>query len=333
MRLRAALAVALVIGIGIAATRPAAADPRGSETEPKGHAYALVLASNGNWIGPRQNGNPDLRIFDAIEAARPEFVRVSTHSGPRNPDVTPVPMPDSPEVVERLAALRDSGIRLGVSINAFWRHKTGREKSKKVNEVLDEACDIKEGTDGLYDWIFLDFALSRTSDELERLVVGLKAGSRCQGEGWQWVVTNSTNWKNPDSARTTAEATAHASRLAVMNNGQGDSSDRWRLRAKLAAEGRYPAIGASDLAFVEHIHEVSPGSTPILKLEIPHQTSNFATLSGGVQRSLIRQWAHARQRHGFELMFPLFIHARSTAHSYDSRKEGTFELQRRLLRE
>ena len=247
--------------------------------------------------------------------------------------MTPVPMPDSEDVRERLAGLRDAGMHLGVSINAYWVHKTRRDKHKKVKKVLDEACDIREGTDGLYDWIFLDFALNRTSAELERLVKGLKAGSRCHGEGWQWVATNSTNWSNPDSARTTAAASAHAGRLAVMNNGPGDSSNKWRLRAKLAAKGKYPAIGPRDLAFVKHIRKVSPGSTPILKLEIPHQTSNFATLSGGVQRSLIRQWANARKRHGFELMFPLYVHARSTAHAYDSRKEGTFDLQRRLLSE
>ena len=81
MRLRVALAIASLAGMGVAAVGSAPADGQGPAAEPKGHAYALMLASNGNWIGPKQNGNPDMRIFDAIEAARPEFVRVSTHRG------------------------------------------------------------------------------------------------------------------------------------------------------------------------------------------------------------------------------------------------------------
>ncbi len=309
-----------------------AAAPAGSrESAPEGYAYALILGANGNWIGPTTGGRPDLSIFDALEAARPKFLRVSTHSGPRSTNSSPVPLPESPAVLERLVALRDSGTKLGVSVNAFYAHGARRGESKTVADVLDEGCAMLEGSEGLYEWVFLDFALSRTSKELRRLVSGLETGRRCGGLGWDHVVTNSTNWKNADSARLPPNASAHGGRLAVMNNGPEDSSNRWKERARLAAAGRYPAIGVNDRAFIEKVRTVSPASTPLLKLEVPHQTSNFASLSGRVQRSLLRQWASARDRLGFDLIFPLFVHKRSTANAYDSRVEETFQLQRRLL--
>ncbi len=324
---------ALAVALGAVATSDGTVRPADAAGPvPSGYAYALVMSSNGNWIGPTASGEPDLRVFDALEAARPQFLRVSTHSGPRNPNVTPVPIPDSPEVLRRLEALRDSGTKLGVSVNAYWVHKTQRGESKTVAEVLREACDILEAANGLYEWIFLDFALSRTSRELRRLVRGLRTGTQCGGLAWAHVVTNSTNWKNRDAARLAPNAGAHGARLSLMNNGPEDSSDRWRERAKLAAAGRYPAIGPNDRSFVRRVRSTSPMSTPLLKLEVPHQTSNFASLTGRVQRSLIRRWAELRERLGYELIFPLFVHKRSTASGYDSRAEGTFELQRRLLR-
>jgi len=147
-------------------------------------------------------------------------------------------------------------------------------------------------------------------------------------------MTNSTNWKNSDSARLPQGAWSHASRIALMNNGPADNiNNKWRKRARLAAAGRFPAIGRNDKAFIKHVRDVSRGSVPVLKLEIPHQTSNFASLRGSIQRSLIRQWAKARRRYGFELMFPLFVHKRGTPFAYDSREEGTFQLQAQLLRE
>lgn len=300
--------------------------------EPQGYAYTLLLSGNGNWIGPKLDGQPDLTIFDAIEAAQPEFARVTTHSGPRGV-ATPVPIPSSQEITDRLIGLRDMGIHLGVSLNAFWVHGTKRKMHKSVGKVLSEACTIRTATEGLYDWIFLDFALSRTTSELHKLVEGLKSGDRCDGLGWERVMTNSTNWKNADSARLPRGAWSHGSRIALMNNGAGDAHNKWRTRARLAAEGKYPAIGPSDIAFVDHAHDVSRDSMPVLKLEIPHQTSNFASLQGGIQRELISRWAAAGRKHGFELMFPLFVHKRSTPFAYDSRKEKTFALQVRLLRE
>ena len=107
--------------------------------EPKGFAYTLLLSGSGDWIGPKVNGEPDLTVFDTIEAARPLFARITTHSGTEG-DPDAVPVPPSQEITDRLVALREMGIHLGVSLNAYWVHGSKRQKAKSVAEVLDEAC-------------------------------------------------------------------------------------------------------------------------------------------------------------------------------------------------
>jgi hypothetical protein len=339
------VAVACIGSLALAAVGQGLADlDSGIRAKPKraplnSIAYGVLINSWGHWVAPREGGEPDEGVIDRLIAARPAYLRV-TSTGHRCPRPSPeakrcqLAQPGNPVVTEWLYRLREAGIRLGVGINAYYRKK----KPRPVRGVLRHACAIKsDDAFALYDFLFLDFPLQRGDRVLQRLIDRIHRGERCPAGGWRLIMTNDTFFHSRRAAEPAQRVWVHAKRFELLDGEEDRERERgtvpeWKEKARRAAAGRIPAILAEDRSFIHEIHRSYPNSHAVLKLEVSYQTGDrFGKLSTRNQKRLLKRWSRAQERHGFKVVYPLFVHQGRAAHHYDSRAEGTYRLIKRLI--
>jgi hypothetical protein len=336
----ATLCVALV-GLLAWAVSGTAGEPVERSKKPKrapvnSIAYGVLLNSWGRWVGPREGGEPDYEIIERLRSAHPAYLRVTTPGNrcpKRLPDAKPCmdAQPGNPIVAGWLQQLRKAGISLGAGINAYYR----KNKARPARGVIRQACAIKKANaNGLYDFVFLDFALRRRH-VLQRVIDRIHSGRGCSAGGWRLIMTNDTIFHSPDAADPAARVWAHAKRFSLLDPEDGRDKGKvpdWKQDARLAARRKIPSILAPDRSFIHGIRRRYPHSHVVLKLEVPHQTGDrFGRLSSRIQRRLLRRWGRAEERQGFKTIFPLYVHQGRAKDDYVSWKEGTFRLQKRLI--
>ena len=320
-------------------TEAEAAAVRGpSMPSPRDFAYGVFLNKQGRWIGPRRPSNePALGVIDDLIDARPRYLRLTTASNEcpvravKPSDCkTGLPVKALTET-PRFQELMDSGIRLGVGINAAFDTQEHDEPTRPVREVIQHACEIKARDDaGVYDFIFLDFSLKRrNNDELQRIVDAIRTGRECppeSSEGWGLVMTSDTTFRSAVATESSRRAWAHGKRFELLEG------SKWRERVRKAVRGRRSPLVREDRRFIDYIERRDPKSHPMLELEVAHQTTRFSRLDRGVQRKLLELWAKAQEKHDFDMVYPLYVHGHGDGlHAYDSRAEGTYGLQRKLM--
>jgi hypothetical protein len=303
-------------------------------------AYGILLNSWGHWVAPREDGEPDEAVLDALLDARPAYLRI-TSTGNR------CPHPDRPEakrchlaqpgntvVTQWLLRLKAAGIKLGAGINAYYRKK----KPRPVRGVIRHACALNTAdTYNLYDFLFLDFPLQRSDRALQTLIDKIHRGRRCPVGGWRLIMTNDTFFHSPKAAEPADRVWIHAKRFELLDGEEDRPQDRgkvpeWKEKARLAAAGKIPSILAEDRSFIREIHRRYPKSHAVLKLEVSYQTGDrFGKLSTRNQKRLLKRWSAAQRRHGFKMIYPLYVHKGRASNHYDSRAEGTYRLIKRLI--
>lgn len=291
-----------------------------------GIAYAMLLDHHGDWTGPRlPSGEPDFSVIDDILAVGPTHLRLTQPPNRCVRDLCPTLQPNDPEVLAQLLRLRDAGIKIGAALNIAREIRDGRRRRRSPDEVVRHACRIKRAdVHGLYDWLFLDFvAEAPRAHAINRRIT---KGGGCSAGRWRTMI----NASGVGSAKNLPRgAFAHARRFRLLVAPRAVVLRRVRA----AAAGRRGALTPSDRRFVAEVRRRRPHAMPVLKLEVPHQAGRvFAGLSRDTQLALLRRWAQAQHRHGFRMIYPLFIYPGGGHPVYDSRSQGTFELMGGLLR-
>ena len=244
---------------------------------------------------------------------------------------------DSPACA--LDELSRRGVKLGVVIGALG----AGGRNRLVRDITWHACQISlDDTRGYYDFIFLDLAfhLAHRLPQTVRLIQagrysnGAKELPCPHGAAGHRVMTNDTTWK-PGRAKNAPLATgawAHAKRLSLLDR----ENDIGALRA---AAGGDPsrALTDDDRAFVSAVQ--AHDSLPVLRFEVPAQTSRFAALEPQLQCQLLARWSSLQAASGYTFIHPIYVHGAGPAEPaakrtpYDSFAEGTFVPQVGLFRE
>ena len=317
--LRGQLAAACLVAVISALALPLLAHARTQQID--SIAYAFLLNRHGGWTGPETvAGVPESWVADRVIAAHPSHLRVTDAASTCTHSECYTLQPNSVAVALQLRRMRDAGIKLGAAIN-IARSDHGR---RSISDVVDHACRIKQADrENLYSWLFLDFSSSQP--KRFEIATKIKRGTGCDAGGWN-VITNSSGYKK--SYRLVRGALGHAKRFSLLVGGS-DSAIKERLID--AAEGRRSTLTDDDRRFLKDVKRKYPGADPMLKLEVPHQTGRiFAELPGRVQRSLLEKWARGQRRHGYKMVFPLFVFPGNQP-SYNSLAEGTYELMVDLM--
>jgi hypothetical protein len=290
-----------------------------------GFAYALLLNRHGAWTGPRlPSGEPDFSVIDDILELAPTHLRLTQPPNRCVRGQCATLQPRDPEVLAQLLRLRDAGIKIGAALNIAREIRAGRYRRRSPDEVVRHACRIKRAdAHGLYDWLFLDFVTE--APRARQITRRITFGTRCPDARWRTMTNASGYLARPNLPR---DAIAHAKRFSLLVA----PADRLWKRLHAAAAGRRPALMPADRRFIADVRRKFPRAMPILKLEVPHQAGRiFGVLDREVQASLLRRWARAQYRHGFRIIYPLFIYPGGIQPSYDSRHHGTFDVIANLL--
>ena len=235
-----------------------------------------------------------------------------------------------------LGELSRRGIKLGIVIGALG----DASKVRSVRDVTWHACQVSRADKTqFYDFVFLDAAW-RLGDRLRRTVRLMQAGQYALGNRdlpcpdaapGHPVITNDTSWQRGRAANTSLDngAWAHAKRVGILD-GENDVGTIQRA-ARGSADG---ALTSQDKAFVAAVRAV--GSIPVLRLEVPSQSSRFARLQTQVQCSLLARWSSLQGVYGYTLIHPLYVHGAASGQKaksspYDSFVEGTFVYQAALM--
>jgi hypothetical protein len=235
-----------------------------------------------------------------------------------------------------LKDLDDRGVGLGVIVGADT-DQAGPD-TRGAKEIAFQACEIRKADDaGLFHFMFLDQAFKLPQAQLELAVAKVVRGQRfefstqtwvpCQAGGWPRLITNDTTWKPGDgSASLDTDAWGHARHLQLLE-GSG-----WRQEAERAAnQESVPALKQADTDFARAVHRVD--AQPVLRFEVTSQSSKFASLGGGDQCQLLKEWARPQQAQDYAFTYPFYVHGLTPEHvnPYESGKEGTFEFQLGLV--
>ena len=181
-----------------------------------------------------------------------------------------------------------------------------------------------------FSWVFIDHAHSREEETLQALVEGLNE------QGWR-VATND----NPPPAEhrrfpLARGQWAHFAHAGIFN-GRPNREIRRTLR-------RHPRqiVNRNDRRFVRRVHRLDPGSLAVLKLEIHRDTDQLRRMPPDLQREIIRTLARYQRRFDYRFVFPIRVAQDirdrpgclrpGQCMGYDARAEGTYPLQRRLMR-
>lgn len=238
-----------------------------------------------------------------------------------------------------LQGLKDVGIRLGVVVGAAGDEINGVKEPRSVKELTYHACRINQAdTTDLYDFMFLDLAFKLKNVDLKDVVAKIQGGTYwnkaagayepCPYGSWPRLITNDTTY--PHRTLETG-AWGHAKSFAVLEG------DDWRAKAEAAADGTQPAIRQEDLDFIRDVHQLDPGSHPVLRFEVPSQTDRFAQLDARDQCSLLRRWAKQQKQsptatEHFSMISAFYVHGLpDKPETYDSLYRGTFLRQRELI--
>ena len=230
------------------------------------------------------------------------------------------------------------GVRLGVVIGA--RGAGGTDRS--VRNISWHACQVSlDDTRRYYDFIFLDlaFRLGHKLAETVRLIQaghyrnGVKELPCPRGAAGHRVMTNDTTWKpgRAKNAPLNTGAWAHAKRLSLLDGENGIGV----LRAAGVGDPRM-ALTDDDRAFVSAVQ--AENSLPVLRFEVPAQTSRFAALEPQLQCQLLARWSSLQAASGYTFIHPIYVHGAGPAEPatkrmpYDSFAEGTFVPQIGLFR-
>lgn len=224
-----------------------------------------------------------------------------------------------------LWSLKAWGVKLGVVVGS----RDG-DTHRSLADVALQACQIHiqqkddykspwgDGrVQGMYDFLFLDQA-RYFGEELPDIVRYLSKGMTmnasgawaanpaCQ-PGWD-VITNDNGWPNK-SIPLARWAWGHARHLNAAES---------ISKLESAAAGN-PVLYPEDNDFLDAVHDLdapqepatgtatfSPTTGPVLRLEIPTETSNFAQITRLQQCRLLRDWADLQDDKDFAFIFPFY---------------------------
>lgn len=236
-----------------------------------------------------------------------------------------------------LRALKRAGVKLGIAINVCRQDADAKTCRRDAREVAWHACAInKADRRNLFDWIFLDFAWQQKR-ELQKIVNLIKSGRhdryetgkwrRCIQGGerlrWHRIMTNdrlTPYWRRNGF---TKRVWVHANSISLLRSASEDSDrdgditdEPWYERA-IAASTRgddgwnAPALAPEDRRFVRRVYAADPRSYPMLKLEMPGQTSKLSQLPPENQCVLVARWSRAQISNPARphwMIYPLFAH-------------------------
>jgi hypothetical protein len=181
-----------------------------------------------------------------------------------------------------------------------------------------------------FSWVFIDHAHNRGEETLQALVEGLIE------QGWR-VATNDNPAPTERHRFPLARGQwAHFAHAGIFN-GTPNREIRRTLR-------RHPRriVNRNDRRFIRRVHRLDPGSLAVLKLEIHRDTDQLRRMPQDLQRKIIRALARYQRRFGYRFVFPIRVAADvrdrlgclhpGQCMGYDARAEGTYRLQRRLMR-
>jgi hypothetical protein len=307
-----------------------------------------MVLYNGRWIGPKtSSGAIDDSIINEIVAiragtVRPKYLRLTNVDA----GAKAVPAADSQEMA-LVKKLLDADIRLGVAIGALHGGTddtdcvptTGSGKGKKADkcvltpaDVIAKAAELKKDSDaagGIFDWIFLDFAWTRTPashyglDDLQEIVDGMAKA------GWDRIMINGTGFGEPNFQYIPERTWAVARHFHLFE------SSSWKDTVSQVAAGHTDPLQSSDKDFASYVTAHRAGTIPVMKLEVPTQAQQFRTVSQASQLSLLTDWARECEPIKARMIYPLYIDGTkpisNQANQYDSLKVGTFWQQRELM--
>ena len=239
-------------------------------------AYAISVNPDGSWAGIE---DPATEIA-AIIASGAKYVRFST------------PASGTPMVTQTtyLTQLIQAGVHPGAVIIT--------QNGTPANDLIATGTALKAS--GLYHWLFVDGALTRT--DIQQIINGLTQA------GWDKIMVNDTLFGTP-------------------NQVAPPPSGVWG-HAKLfdGIDPTGPAITAHDDAFIQYIHQNFPSSVALLKLEIDAEVEKFKAMPTATQIQLLTNWSQAQSSHGFKMIYPLFTT------TYDSQDAGTYATMVNLMK-
>jgi hypothetical protein len=239
-------------------------------------AYAISINPDGSWAGTE---SPTTEIA-AIIASGAKYVRFST------------PASGTPTVTQNtyLNQLIQAGVHPGAVIIT--------QNGAPANDLIATGTALKQS--GLYHWLFVDGALTRT--DIQQIIDGLTQA------GWDKIMVNDTLFGTPNQvAPPPSGVWGHA-----------------KLFDGIDPSG--PAITAHDDAFLQYVHQHFPNSIALLKLEIDAEVEKFKALPTATQIQLLTNWSQAQSSHGFTMIYPLFTT------TYDSSDAGTYATMVNLMK-
>jgi hypothetical protein len=214
------------------------------------------------------------------------------------------------------------------------------DEARSVRDLTWQACQIHKADrksmpgrdDGLYDFLFLDQA-RYLGNSIRAAVRHINEGAVWDGKrysktctpGWD-VITNDNGWRGHPLD---TQAWGHAKHYVIAKRTE---------RLENAANDGGPFLRPDDVDFVRAVNQLEPkdGLTtgPILRVEIPKQTSHLAAIKRWRQCAVLRGWARAQTEASgpFAALYPLYnAGKKSDSEPYDSYMEGTSYLQMALM--
>jgi hypothetical protein len=239
-------------------------------------AYAISVNPNGTWVGIE---DPATEIAEII-ASGAKYVRFA------------MPASGTPTVTDK--TYLDQLIQAGVHPGAVIVTQNGAA----VSDLIATGAALEQT--GLYHWLFVDGALTRT--DIQQIIDGLTQA------GWDKIMVNDTLFGTPNQV---ADPPSGVWGHAKLFDGIDPSG---------------PAITPHDDAFIQYIHQHFPQSIALLKLEIDSEVEKFKALPTATQIQLLTSWSQAQSSHGFTMIYPLFTT------TYDSEAAGTYGTMVNLMK-